>query len=457
VKSNDIFSKTMPFVWAKLLLGIATVVVSAIILGILLTVAWLFKSPGVGFVMVIIWLGLTGIVRFILNHYIGYMIKVGHIAVITEAVVSGKVPENQVAFGKQAVKERFATSNIYFVLDKLVAGAVRQIQRVVGKVTNAMSALPIPGMGAVSGLAQFYVSLSLGYIDECCLGYTFYKKKQSAFKSAADGVVIYAQNIKTLLADAAKTMLFVVLTFTGITLGLFLIFGLVFRLLSWPGWIGFIIAVFLAIAIKYAFMDSILLIRTMVAYMGVAPNTKLTVDLYGNLCNVSAKFKELFNKGQQEEGKPEIAAQIAAPAATSLSGIINQGKEKLSAALDGDSSKSVDTVFCSECGKKNDRGSKFCNSCGALLQKAASGTVEKKATADKEQEAIEEKEVTKEKKATPVKKAAPEKKAVPPKKTTPEKKKTTGKTVTKEKASAKGKTAAKEKPTSKGKTTTKKK
>ena len=291
----------MPFVWAKLLLGIATVVVSVIILAILLSIAWLFESIGVGFVMVIIWLGLTGIVRFIINHYIGYMIKVGHIAVITEAVTTGKVPEHQVSYGMHAVKERFLTSNIYFVLDKLVAGAVRQIQRVVGKVTNAMSALPIPGMGMVTGLAKFYVGLSLGYIDECCLGYTFYKGKQSAFKSAADGVVIYAQNIKTLLANAAITMLVVVLGFVGITLILFIISGLVFKMLPYPGWIGFIIAVFLAITIKYAFMDSIILIRTMVAYMGVAPGTKLTVDLYGNLCKVSSKFKELFNKGQKEK------------------------------------------------------------------------------------------------------------------------------------------------------------
>jgi len=367
LNANEIFRKTMPFVWAKLLLGIITVVASVIVLAILMGIAWLFRSGGVGFVMFIIWIGLTGIIRFIINHYIGFLIKAGHIAVITEAVTTGKVPENQVAYGKEMVKERFATSNIYFLIDKLVAAAVRQIQRVVGKVTGAMSA--IPGMGSVTGLAQFFVSISLGYIDECCLGYTFYKKKQKAFKSAADGVVIYSQNIKTLLASAAKTMLIVVLGLAGITLVLFLIFGLLFRLFSLPGWIGFVIAVFLAITIKYAFMDSLILIRTMVAYMGVAPSTELKTDLYGNLCKMSSKFRELFNKGQEEEGKPQFEEQSASPSDTSLSGLINKGKEKLSSALDSPSQESGgDTVFCTECGKKNNKGSKFCGSCGKPLK-----------------------------------------------------------------------------------------
>jgi hypothetical protein len=376
MNANEIFRKTMPFVWAKLLLGIATIVASLVILAILLGIAWLFKSYGVGFVMFLIWIALTGIVRFILNHYIGFLIKAGHIAVITEAVTTGKVPDNQVAYGKQAVKERFATSNIYFVLDKLVAGAVRQIQRVVGKVTDTMSS--IPGMGSVASMAQFFVSISLGYIDECCLGYTFYKKEQKAFKSGADGVVIYWQNIKTLLASAAKTMLFVVLGLAGITLVMFLIFGFVFRLLHLPGWIGFIIAVFIAIAIKYAFMDSVILIRTMVSYMGVAPTTELKFDLYANLCKLSSKFRELFNKGQEEEGKPPIEASAPASSvsANPITNLFSEGAKKLTATLDSSASPASapqtescgDTVFCRECGTKNPRSSKFCGSCGKPMQ-----------------------------------------------------------------------------------------
>jgi hypothetical protein len=233
-------------------------------------------------------------------------------------------------------------------------------------------------MGSVAGLAQFFVSISLGYIDECCLGYTFYKKEQKAFKSGADGVVIYWQNIKTLLASAAKTMLFVVLGLAGITLVMFLIFGFVFRLLHLPGWIGFIIAVFIAITIKYAFMDSVILIRTMVSYMGVAPTTELKFDLYANLCKLSSKFRELFNKGQEEEGKPPIEASAPASSvsANPITNLFSEGAKKLTATLDSSAAPASapqtesggDTVFCRECGTKNPRSSKFCASCGKQMQ-----------------------------------------------------------------------------------------
>jgi hypothetical protein len=297
MKAGEIFSKTMPFVWAKLLLGLAVVLISAVLFGIFMGIALLFHSAEATVFIVVIWLAAVGVVRFFLMHYVGYMVKAGHIAVIAEAVTTGGVPANQVAYGKQRVLERFAASNVYFAVDKLVSGAVKQIQRGVGKLGHALNF--IPGMGTITGLAQFFVELSLGYIDECCLGYTFYKKEQGAFKSAADGVVIYAQNWKTLLGSAAKTMAMVVLGLLGITLALFAVLGLLFRLFAWPGWVAFVIALLVAMAIKFAFIDSFILVRTMVSYMGVAPATEITFDLYGKLSGISSKFKKLWSKGKR--------------------------------------------------------------------------------------------------------------------------------------------------------------
>jgi len=349
MKAGEVYSKTMPFVWAKLLLGLATVGISAVLLVILMGLAWLFKSEGVYTVMFLIWLGGVGLIRFIIMHYMGFMVKAGHIAVITEAVVTGRVPDNQVEYGKRIVKERFATSNVYFVVDKLVAGAVKQIQRSIGKLGNAMDF--IPGMKQLTRLAQFFVDLSLGYVDECCLGYTFYKKEQDAFKSAADGVVIYAQNWKSLLSSAAKTMLIVILWVTVITLVLFVVLGFLFRMLTWRGDIAFIISLMIALAIKYAFIDSFILARTMVAYMGVAPTTVISFDLYGKLSNVSSKFKELFNKGQQGQPANAGAGGITQPFVSAGSG---EGQDE-------------QFVFCGQCGGKNKAGINFCESCGEKL------------------------------------------------------------------------------------------
>jgi len=217
----------------------------------------------------------------------------------------------------------------------------------------------IPGMQQVAGLAQFFVELSLGYVDECCLGYTFYQKEQGAFKSAADGVVIYAQNWKTLLGSAAKTMLMVILGLLGITLVLFLLLALLFRAFDWPGWVAFVIALLIALAIKYAFMDSFILARTMAAYMGVAPTTVITFDLYGKLCNLSSKFKELFNKGQKEE--PSAQASYTPPAG-------DYAYTAQEPAYNSEAQENVpDYIFCGQCGSKNERGTKFCGSCGSKL------------------------------------------------------------------------------------------
>ena len=317
---------------------------SVVLFAILMGIGWLFGDGGMGLCF-LIWIAGTGVIRFVIMHYMGYMVKAGHIAVIAEAVTTGKIPDKQVEYGKAQVTKRFATSNIYFGVDKLVTGAVKQIQRGLEKVGNALDF--IPGMSAVTGLAKFFVEISLGYIDECCLGYTFYKAEQGAFKSAADGVVIYAQNWKVLLKNAAKTMLKVVLLLILLVIVVFIPVGLLFKLLKWSPLIAFLLACLIVWVLKFAFIDSYIMIQMMVTYMEVAPATQITFDLYGKLCNLSKSFKELFNKGQAEGG-------ASAPTAT-----YSPAAEPVIATK---------SVFCGQCGAKNDAGTKFCGSCGAKIE-----------------------------------------------------------------------------------------
>ena len=353
MKAGQLFRKTMPFAIAKLVLGAATVLISVVLLAILLGLGWLFGENGM-VICIFIWIGATGVVRFAIMHYFGFLVKAGHVAVLAEAATTGKVPDNQVNYGKEAVKKRFATSNVYFAVDKLVSGAVKQIQRGISKLGNALDF--IPGMGAVTGIANFFVELSLGYVDECCLGYTFYKKEQGAFRSACDGVVIYAQNIKHLLKNAAKTMLKVILLSLLVLVLVFVPIGLLFRLLSWNAFIGFLLAVFITWVIKFAFLDSYILCQTMASYMEVAPTTEITFDLYGKLSKISGKFKELFNKGKAEE--PQMAYAGAGQ---------QNAQPQQKAQPNIQTADAPKTKFCGQCGAKNDAGAGFCGECGAKL------------------------------------------------------------------------------------------
>jgi len=342
--AQQLYSKTMPFVWAKLVLGLATVLISVALFAVLMGIGWLFGDGSMG-VAILIWLAGTGVVRFVILHYIGYLVKAGHVAVIAEAFRTGQVPADPVAAGKAMVTQRFATSNLYFAVDKLVAGAVRQIQRGIEKVGSALDF--IPGMQAVTGLAKFFVDISLGYIDECCLGWTFYNPDQGAFQSAADGVVIYAQNWKKLLKDAAKTMAMVVGVMAVVILVVFVVLGLLFKLLHWSPLVAFLLACLVAFTIKSAFIDSLIMVKMMTSYLEAAPATQITFDLYGKLSAMSSSFQELFQKGQQESPSPAYAAAAPAGAAPA------PGVEK--------------PLFCGQCGAKNETGAAFCGACGAKL------------------------------------------------------------------------------------------
>lgn len=297
MKTKDVYLKTMKFVWLKLALGAAITLVSTIILGIFMLIGYAIGGPGIA-IMLVFWMMLTsGIYRFAM-YYVGYMLKAGHIAVIAKAVSTGQVPENQFEYGKQMVASRFAGANVYFVVDRLVSGAVHQLQRVVGKVGGALDV--IPGMDSITSVLQTFIGIALGYVDECCLGYCFINEKEGAFKASCDGVVIYYQNIKKLLKDAAVTTLVVIVTTFIAWLFPFIFILGIFRILHWNMIAAIILAFIVAIVIKTAFIDSYMMVKMMVSYMEVAPSTEITYDLYDKLCKLSGKFKKLFNKAKEE-------------------------------------------------------------------------------------------------------------------------------------------------------------
>ena len=364
--TKQLFRGTMPFMLAKLLLGGATVLISVILLAILMGIGYLFGDGGI-LVTFCIWVGATGAVRFAIMHYLGYLVKAGHIAVIAEACKRGKLPKNMVDYGKRRVKERFATSNIYFAIDKLVTSSVKQIQNGIDKIGGKMDF--IPGMEAVAGLAKFFVNISLGYIDECCLGWTFYNTQQGAFKSAADGVVIYAQNWKVLLKSAAKTMLKTLLILLLIALLAFVPVGLIFKLLGWSPLFAFLLACLIAWTVKYAFIDSYIMIQMMGSYMDVAPGTQLAFDLYGKLCKISSSFKELFSKGQQENGGRGQYSGEARPRPTYSQDERQPVRPRPAQLQERPVQREAPRyIVCSSCGERNPAGTKFCGGCGERME-----------------------------------------------------------------------------------------
>jgi len=374
---KSLFSKTMPFCFAKFVLGGILVLVSALLFAIMMGIGWLFSDGGM-FVALMLWLAAIKGIHWVIMHGFGYLVKAGHVAVIAETMKTGQVPANQVDYGKKMVTERFGTSAAYFAIDKLISGAVKQIQGKIDKLGNKLDF--VPGMDTLAGATKFFVEIALGYVDECCLGWTFYNMDQNAFKSGADGVLIYVQNWKVVLKNAAITMLKVIVGMILIALAVFVPIGIVFKILKWSALAAFILACLVAWVIKFAFFDSYIMCQMMAAYMQVAPSTTLAFDLYGTLCTFSTSFKELFQKGQAAGGPTTAASASAAPnpvrtapaqtvpAARPAAAVQTQANPAQPAQAPANSAVPANKpVFCGQCGAKNERGTKFCGSCGAKL------------------------------------------------------------------------------------------
>lgn len=301
MKANEVFSKTKKFVWLKLALGGCAIAFSIVLGLLLLGISAVSKNPTVAGYSLMVWIVLSSAALGISQYYLGYLLKAGHIAVVTSLLATGSLPENQFEYGTQMVKKKFATAGAYFAVDRLVSGAVRQINGGLDIVGNVFS--KIPGMDSLVSFAKSFVGIALGNVDECCLAYTFYHEEQSAFKSAADGVVIYFQNWKTVLKDALKTAFIALIMSTVAWFVLMAVMIAILGVMGIPGFDVFFVALMLTMMIvlivKSSVMDSYTMICMICSYMKVAPSTEITFDLYDKLCKLSSKFKSLFKNAQE--------------------------------------------------------------------------------------------------------------------------------------------------------------
>jgi hypothetical protein len=138
-------------------------------------------------------------------------------------------------------------------------------------------------------------------------------------------------------------MFVVLLVLIIVTVSSMLLFAAGFRLCGlateWSGIAGFVLGLLTAFAIKYAFVDTWIMVKMMSTYLEVAPSTKITFDLYGKFRNMSPKFGQLMKKADIEP----------------------------SPVIEADSSFADDRPspnFCPQCGQSLAPDAKFCAQCG---------------------------------------------------------------------------------------------
>lgn len=317
--------RTMPFIFSRLVIYGVFVVIALVFLGIMIGIGFLLtklfgESSGAFIVLMFLAFGVIyGGLKF-LERYVLYMVKVAHISVVVELLRSGKIPEGkgQIAYGKDQVKANFGSANIAFVIDKMVHGAVKQIQRWLLRVGAFFSF--VPGSKNIIGIINAVMSVSLNYIDEAVVSYIILRKneerKESVWKSASDGVVLYAQSWKGIIKTAAGSVVLIV----GFSIITFIVFALPLMGISqfmsrnapemgfFLGAIALIGAYVFTLALKRALIDPIVTVAMIRAYQMSIKELEPAMDLQQKLLGVSSRFKGLHKKGLEEEAREKTEA-----------------------------------------------------------------------------------------------------------------------------------------------------
>ncbi|CAN7413044.1 hypothetical protein [Mesorhizobium sp. LjNodule214] len=240
--------------------------------------------------------GVVSIAVYWIREYILYIVKAGHIAVMVHLIDGQDVPggQDQISYARAVVTERFAEANVLFVLDQLVKGAIRAITGLIGGIA---AFLPIPGLSGLVSFITTVIRMSLTYVDEIILGYNIRINSTSPFETARQGIVLYAQNGKTMVKNA----IWLSVIMWGVSLAIFLLMLAPAGAILWfmPGQLGgwaFVMAIVFAWAFKAAFIEPFAIASLMQVYFSTIEGQVPNPDWDRRLSEASSKFRELKDK-----------------------------------------------------------------------------------------------------------------------------------------------------------------
>ncbi|MCC5961806.1 MAG: hypothetical protein JJU09_01655 [Rhodobacteraceae bacterium] len=245
--------------------------------------------------------GVVLIVMYWLREYILYLVKAGHIAVMVELIDGRPMPEgrSQIGHAQAMVRERFAEASTLFAVDQLIKGVLRAIT---GLVRGVFTLLPIPGVRQLVTILRAFLRVAVGFIDEVILAYGLRTRATDPWDSARTALVLYAQNYKPMLKNAAWITLFVY----GLMALLFLVMLAPAALITnlYPGGMsamGVVIAFILAWSVKQAVLEPLAVACLLQAYFrtieGQTPDPEWDAKLQG----MSDKFGKIKDRAMPSQ------------------------------------------------------------------------------------------------------------------------------------------------------------
>jgi hypothetical protein len=320
-RTLGLMGQTLPFIVLRIIVYAGIAIAFVLTTGVGVGLGWgvgAFGSPDFRS-GAMAWGGVIGFAAtagtlFFLREYILYMVKAGHIAVLVELIDGRGVPQGQgqIAYATDIVRSHFTETNVLFGVDLLVRGVLGAI---LGLIQGIASFLPIPGLSNVVGLVRAFLRVAVGLMDEVILGYLLRTRTANPWQGAQTGLVLYAQNYKVMLKNAAwLTIIMYALAFV-----VFLIMLAPAAALVWflPGaWSagGFVFALIFAWAVKSAVIEPFAIAAMMDVYFRVIEGQTPDPQWEQRIGEVSRKFRELKDKAANwVAGRPAPTAPFTAP------------------------------------------------------------------------------------------------------------------------------------------------
>jgi hypothetical protein len=254
-----------------------------------------FWGGGIGFV-------LTAGALYFLREYILYTVKAGHIAVMVELLDGRALPENmgQIAYARSVVTQRFGQTSVLFGLDQLIKGVVNAVT---GLLEGLFSILPIPGLDRLMAVMRAYLKLSVGLVDEVILAHAIRTRSDNPYASAREALVLYGQNAKPMLVNAAwltlivyglSFLIFLVMLAPAATI-VYLIPG------AWSAG-GVVIALLFAWAVKAAVIEPFAIACLLQAFFKITDGQQPNPVWEERIDGASAKFQEIGRRAARWAG-----------------------------------------------------------------------------------------------------------------------------------------------------------
>jgi len=310
-RSISLLVQTMPFVLLRIGVYFGAALAYVLATGLGAGVGWGIGAMGTdGFrAGATFWggaIGLGGValVMYWLREYILYIVKAGHIAVLVELIDDRPLPagRGQIDHAQTIVRARFAEASVLFAVDQLIKGVLRAIT---GLIRGVFTVLPIPGVRQLVTILRAFLRVAVGFIDEVILAYAIRTRATDPWASARTALVLYGQNYKAMLRNAAWITVFVY----GMAAILFFVMLAPTALLANAvpgGWSagGVIFAVILAWAVKAAVLEPLAVACLMQAYFRTIDGQTADPEWEARLEQMSGKFRELKDKALAR-GAPE--------------------------------------------------------------------------------------------------------------------------------------------------------